>query len=202
MTKNRLETFSDGVFAIVITLLVLNISIPDVDYKHLPEALLQLVPKLISYVLSFILIGLYWIGHHYYFDKVKQIDGTFLWMNMTLLLFISILPFPTVLLGKYPLGELSLTIYGVNLLAVNLVSFLMVNYVHKHKHLANEKFDMNFYKQNVPVFLIINVSYLFAIGFAFIYPLLSYCIFMLQLGFGVKLYVKRMNKESRQEQLN
>jgi uncharacterized membrane protein len=199
MTKNRLETFSDGVFAIVITLLVLNISIPNVDYKDLPVALLQLVPKLISYVLSFILIGLYWIGHHYYFDKVKQIDGTFLWMNIMLLLFISILPFPTVLLGKYPLGELSLTIYGINLLAVNLVSFLMVNYVHKHKHLANEKFDAIFYKQNVPMFFIINVAYVFAIVFAFIYPLFSYCIFMLQLVFGIKLYVKRMNKESREE---
>ena len=199
MTKYRLEAFSDGVFAIVITLLVLNINIPDVDYQHLPEALLQLVPKLISYVLSFALIGLYWLGHHYYFDKIKQIDGSFLWMNISFLLFISILPFPTMLLGKFPYGELSLTIYGVNLLAVNLISFRMVHYVHTHKHLANEKFDLIFYKQNVPMFLIINVAYVFAIGFAFIYPKLSYSIFLLQIVLGVKLYIKRINKETRKE---
>src|SRR5689334_5330888 len=139
MNKSRLETFSDGVFAIVITLLVLNISLPEVDKEHLPQALLQIMPKLFSYLISFCLIGLYWLGHHFYFERIKKVDGTFLWMNMVLLLFISVLPFPTSLLGKYPFESITLIIYGANLLAVNIISFIMLRYIYSHPHLANER---------------------------------------------------------------
>ena len=110
MNKSRLEAFSDGVFAIAITILVLNITIQDVSYADLPAALLGLVPKITSYVMSFILIGLYWIGHHFYFERIKQVDGNFVLMNIVLLMLISFMPFPTFLLGKYPLGPLQLTL--------------------------------------------------------------------------------------------
>ena len=95
--------FSDGVFAIAITILILNIHFPETDNEHLGQALRDLSPNILAYVLSFILIGLYWIAHHTSFHAIHKVDGVFLWMNMLLLLFVSFMPFPAYLLGKYPL---------------------------------------------------------------------------------------------------
>ncbi|MFM2048147.1 MAG: hypothetical protein RI955_695 [Bacteroidota bacterium] len=197
MNKNRLETFSDGVFAIVITLLVLNISLPDTDINHLANGLLLLLPKLFSYLISFVLIGLYWVGHHFYFDKIKKINGTFLWLNLLLLLSISILPFPTSLLGKFPFQPLTLTIYGCNLLATNLISFLMLRYIYCNRQLANEHFKDEFYKTQLPVFISVNAIYVVAIACSFFYPVISYVLFISVLVITLKMYIKRMNEFSK-----
>lgn len=194
MNKARLETFSDGVFAIVITLLVLSITIPEVDYDHLAEALRSILPKILSYVMSFVLIGLYWIGHHFYFDRVRQVDGNFVWMNILLLLLISFMPFPTYLLGKYPFKQLPLMLYGFNLIATNLVSFLMLLYLYKNRHLANESFKDEFYKTQLPLFAGINITYLIAIVFSWFYPIVSYILYILIIFYGVKSYIRRMNE--------
>jgi uncharacterized membrane protein len=116
---------------------------------------------------------------------------------MSLLLFISILPFPTLLLGKYPNNEIALTIYGSNLLAVNLLSFRMLRYIYCNRHLANEHFKDEFYKSQFPIFLTINGAYVVAIICAFFAPQVSYAIFILMLVLGIKLYVKRINAESK-----
>lgn len=101
MNKTRLEAFSDGVFAIVITLLILEIHLPEVDYSQLGHALIELLPRIFAYVMSFAVIGLYWVGHHQSSLLVKEIDGVFLWLNVLLLLLISFLPFPTALMGRF-----------------------------------------------------------------------------------------------------
>lgn len=194
MNKARLETFSDGVFAIVITLLVLNIAIPEVAYSELPITLIKLWPKILAYAMSFALIGLYWIGHHFYFDRIKQVDGNFVGLNMLLLLLISIMPFPTILLGRFPNGPLPLTIYGINLIVVNLLSFFMLRYLYSHRHLTNDHFKDEFYKLQLPLFFWINLAYAAGIAFAFIFPPVSYVLYIANLFFGIKIYVKRMNK--------
>src|SRR5262249_34533535 len=101
MTKARLEAFSDGVFAIVITLLILDIRIPEVPYRQLWPALTAAGPRLLAYVMSFLLIGLYWVFHHHGMQRLERTDGVFIWLNILFLLFVSFLPFPTVLLGRY-----------------------------------------------------------------------------------------------------
>jgi uncharacterized membrane protein len=194
MNKSRLEAFSDGVFSIAITLLVFNITIPTCDYAHLPQALMDMLPKILSYVMTFTLIGLYWIGHHFYFDRIKFVDGNFVWMNMLLLLFICFMPFPTGLLGKYPYQVIPLVLYGINLIAANVHSFFMLMYLYKHKHLTNEHFKDEFYKMQLPLFFWINLTYTIAIVFAFFYPVVSYILYLATLGFAIKIYVKRMNK--------
>ena len=78
MTKNRLEAFSDGVFAIAITILILNIHLPQTDSGHLAQALRDLTPHFLAYAMSFIIIGLYWIAHHTSFHKVAKVNGVFL----------------------------------------------------------------------------------------------------------------------------
>jgi len=193
MNKTRLEAFSDGVFAIAITILVLNITIEDVSYDALPGALVALYPKIFSYVMSFVLIGLYWLGHHFYFERIRFVDGNFVLMNIVLLMLISFMPFPTFLLGKYPLGTIPLALYGCTLLATNLVSFLMILYIYKNRHLANEHFKDEFYKLQLPLFFVINFFYAAGIVCAFFLPHLSYALYLLILVFALVSFVKRMN---------
>src|SRR4051794_3390811 len=95
VSKVRLEAFSDGVFAIVITLLILEIRIPDVTQPELANALAAAAPKLLAYVTTFALIGLYWVFHHHALLLVRKVDGALLWLNLIELLGVSFLPFPT-----------------------------------------------------------------------------------------------------------
>ena len=129
MDKHRLESFSDGVFSIVITLLIFTIKMPDVDSHHLVAALLALLPSLIAYILSFLLIGMYWIFHHHSFLYIEKVDGVLLWMNILYLLCISFLPFPTLLMGKYYGESITVIIYGANLLIINIFPVLLIFYL-------------------------------------------------------------------------
>lgn len=143
MTKSRLEAFSDGVFAIVITLLILDIRFPDVPYIQIIEALSSVVPRILAYVLSFIIIGLYWVSHHNSVYVMKKTDRGFVWLNMLLLLCVSFIPFPTSLLGRYPFEAWPIIIYGITLITCNAVAYIMVVYVHYHPQLAVAGFNEN-----------------------------------------------------------
>lgn len=200
MNKSRLEAFSDGVFAIAITLLVFNISVPDCDYAHLRECIIKMFPKILSYVMTFTLIGLYWVGHHFYFDRIKKVDGNFVWMNMVLLLFICFMPFPTALLGKFPYGKIPLLLYGLILIATNVHSFSMLKYLYKHRELVNDHFKDEFYKLQLPMFFWINLTYVVGIVFAFFVPAVSYVLYLITMFAGVKIYVKRMNRTAREKE--
>ena len=145
MNKSRLEAFSDGVFAIAITLLILDVRLPEVSYDHLWQALKEIIPNILAYVMSFLVIGMYWVGHHTSFRIVAKTDGVLLWLNILLLLCISFIPFPTSMLGKYPHGEIPLIIYGCNLLATNFIAFLMIKYLHHHPELGSEHFHDKYF---------------------------------------------------------
>lgn len=193
MNKQRLEAFSDGIFAIAITLLILNITIPNVDYDDLMVALAALLPKILSYVMSFLLIGLYWIRHHFYLDKVEKIDATFALINILLLLLVSFIPFFTSLLGIYPSKQLPLILYGFSLLATNAVSFLMLIYINKNRYLTNESFQNDFFAAQLPIFLVINITYIVAICLSNVWPVLSYSLYLINLVLEIRIYVKRIN---------
>ena len=96
MTKNRLEAFSDGVMAIIITIMVLEIKVPHGDGL---SDLLPLLPVFLSYVLSFIYLGIYWNNHHHLFHAVKHVNGSILWANLHLLFWLSLVPFAS---GSWP----------------------------------------------------------------------------------------------------
>lgn len=206
MKKERLETFSDGVFAIVITLLILDIKIPEIDYSNLPNALIKIIPNLISYVLSFFVIGLFWIGHHTTIDKMKKIDGRFLFYNLLLLLMISILPFPTGLLGRFPFQTLTLVLYGTNLLLINFISFLMTRRCITNPHLVEEKYKKEFTKEsfrktNAPMFVGLSIIYFIAIIISFFYPKISYGLDVLVIFIGYIVFIGRMNKSVKEHRL-
>ncbi len=102
ITKGRLEAFSDGVIAIIITIMVLELEIP---HSENIKALLTLVPVFISYVLSFIYIGIYWNNHHHMLHAVKSVNGKILWANLHLLFWLSLIPFVTAWMERIILGS-------------------------------------------------------------------------------------------------
>ena len=178
MEKSRLEAFSDGVFAIVITLLILDIRFPEVTYDQFANALVSLFPRILAYVMSFIIIGLYWVVHHSSMHAIKKTDRGFLWLNILLLLGVSFIPFPTSLLGRYPFQAWPIVIYGLTLIACNAVGYVMLVYVWYHPHLAIPEFNKKYLRSHTPVYIVVNGAYLGAILLAHSFPLLSYMIYL------------------------
>ncbi len=111
MEKNRLEAFSDGVIAIIITIMVLELHVPDLHADWL-EQLKTLLPKFLSYVLSYIYVGIYWNNHHHLLHATKKVTGGILWANLHLLFWLSLFPFATAWLGANHLAPAPTAVYG------------------------------------------------------------------------------------------
>jgi TMEM175 potassium channel family protein len=137
MTKNRLEAFSDGVFAIVITLLILDVRFPT-DKPLTLETLRSVVPHVLAFVLSFVIVGVYWVSHHNMLHFIRQVDRQLLWLNLVLLLLIVFIPFPAALLGQHADSALAVTLYGGNLMLVNAAGTAMWLYAMSRPGLAAE----------------------------------------------------------------
>lgn len=177
MKKNRLESFSDGVFAIVITLLVLDLRLPAVSYAALGGSLRALVPSIAAYVLSFLLVGMYWVFHHHAFTLLDAVDGVLLWINIVFLLFISFMPFPTMMLGRYPFQTLPVVFYGVNLLLANLMGLLSLIYLRFNPQLASARHTPDLNRRQVQMYLGVNGIYIANIALAVVAPTVSVGVF-------------------------
>jgi uncharacterized membrane protein len=130
MQKGRLEAFSDGVLAIIITIMVLELKVP--HGEELTD-LLPLVPVFISYILSFIYIGIYWNNHHHLFQAVQKVNGAVLWSNLNLLFWLSLVPFATSWMGENHFGPRPVAVYGTILFMAGVSYFILVkNLVSSH----------------------------------------------------------------------
>ncbi len=109
MTKARMETFSDGVIAIIITIMVLELRAP---HDATPAALMPLIPVFLSYVLSFIYLGIYWNNHHHLLHAIEHVGGGVLWANLHLLFWLSLIPFATAWMGENHFAPWTLVLYG------------------------------------------------------------------------------------------
>jgi TMEM175 potassium channel family protein len=123
MTKSRLEAFSDGVIAILITIMVLELGIP---HGTDLAALGPLVPVLVAYVLSFAFLGIYWVNHHHLMQAAHHVDGRILWANLHLLFWLSLVPFGTAWIGENNFAPVPMAAYGVILLMSAMAYFLLV----------------------------------------------------------------------------
>ena len=131
LSPARVAALCDGVFAIAMTILVLNITVPTpakVPAAGLPAALRHLTPQVLAYVISFINLGVLWVGQHNQYHFITRADRWFLWINIGYLLLISCIPLSTALVGYYPLERLALAVYGANLLVATLVLALHWQY--------------------------------------------------------------------------
>ena len=122
MTKNRLEAFSDGVIAIIITIMVLELKVPHGDTLG---ALAPLLPVFFSYVLSFLYVAIYWNNHHHMLHTTARVTGGILWANVHLLFWLSLIPFATGWMGENHFGELPSAIYGVVLLMAAIAYYIL-----------------------------------------------------------------------------
>ena len=129
MNKSRLEAFSDGVIAIIITIMVLELKLPNgSDFSSLRP----LVPVFISYILSFVFIGIYWSNHHHLIQTVSKVTGSILWANLHLLFWLSLIPFCTKWMGVNGFTSTPVALYGIVLICAALSYFILVEILIYH----------------------------------------------------------------------
>jgi uncharacterized membrane protein len=129
MSKGRLEAFSDGVIAIIITIMVLELAVPHgTDWA----ALRPLVPVLLAYVLSFVVVGIYWNNHHHMLHVTERVNGTILWANLHLLFWLSLIPFTTAWMGENGFARLPTAAYGVVLVMCAVAYTVLQNAIVGH----------------------------------------------------------------------
>jgi uncharacterized membrane protein len=173
LTTGRVEAFSDGVFAVAITLLVLNLQLP-ANPGSLPAILLHLWPKFLIYALSFVIVGIYWVGHHNTFHYIQRTDRILLWLNILLLLFIVFIPFPTALVGEYgitgtyPDAQIAIGMYGGTLIATGCVLETLWLYATHHHRLVEHTIDPQLVQRATRRNLMGPSIYLVAIGLSFL----------------------------------
>lgn len=173
ISKERLEMFSDGVFAIIITIMVLELH-PPVGASV--EDLRHLWPIFASYILSFIFIGIYWVNHHHLFLPVKSINGNIMWANLLLLFWLSLVPFCTAWLGEHYMAQIPTALYGIVLLGAaksfSLLSKLLIREHGKNSELATILADSR--KGRISVWI-----YILSLVVSTIYPRVSYFLFFI-----------------------
>lgn len=170
MEKNRLEAFSDGVLAIIITIMVLELKMPKAGDASF-SALLPVLPKFLSYILSFIYVGIYWNNHHHMLQSCKTVNGKVLWANLHLLFWLSLFPFTTAWAGENHVAGPPLALYGFVLfmaaIAWVLLQNSLINANDAHAILAKAVENKTF-KEKISPFI-----YIAGIASAFFIPWLS-----------------------------
>jgi uncharacterized membrane protein len=173
MGNERLAAFSDGVIAIIITIMVLELKVP---HGAGWAALADVAPHFVIYILSFIYLAIYWNNHHHLLHTVTRVDGLILWANAGLLFWLSIIPAATAWLGENPLAPVPTAVYGVTLLMPAIAYFLLQQAIlHRHGRrsaLANA-LGADFKGKISPVL------YLTGIGLAFVMPWISIAAYVL-----------------------
>ena len=167
MNKSRLEAFSDGVIAIIITIMVLELKAPVGDTLGDLE---PFVPAFLSYVLSFIYLGIYWNNHHHLFQAAKQVNGLILWANLHLLFWLSLIPFVTHWMGQNDFAARPVALYGVVLLCAAIAYFLLTKALIAH-HGKNSNLSVAIgkdFKGKISV-----IFYIVAIVLSFVHPFLA-----------------------------
>jgi uncharacterized membrane protein len=183
LATNRLEALVDGVFAVVMTLLVLDITVPSPTQPHavahLVRNLIALKPTVLSYALSFVIAGIYWVGHHNQFAYIRRTDRPLLWINILFLMCVAFIPFSAALLAAYPGQRIAVIIYGANLIVVGLVLYLHWWYATRNDHLVDGELDPHVVRLATTRILMAPVIYVVAIGLSFVNTAVSIGIYVL-----------------------
>ncbi|MHA4894490.1 TMEM175 family protein [Pedobacter sp. PWIIR3] len=167
MNKSRLEAFSDGVLAIIITIMVLELKVP---HNSSIGALLDLFPVFMSYILSFIYVGIYWNNHHHMMQLVKKVNGKVLWANLHLLFWLSLFPFATAWMGENHYETWPVAVYGCVMFMAAMAYFILERTL-LNLHGPDSDFAATFKRQGKD--LLSTIIYAVAIGGSFISPVIG-----------------------------
>lgn len=174
MNKTRLEAFSDGVLAILITIMVLELKVPHgTSWAELHPAL----ETLASYALSFVYLAIYWGNHHHLLHTVSRVNGRVMWANMHLLFWLSLVPFATAWMNDTSFASISVAVYGVDMVLCAIAFTILAKSIHGH-HTANAKLSEALRKGNIKANLSM-LLYFSSIPLAFVEPLISCAIFVI-----------------------
>ncbi len=171
MNKNRLEAFSDGVLAIIITIMVLEIKIPQVATL---ESLLKLGSVFLSYIISFIYVGIYWNNHHHLFQSINKIDGKVLWANLFLLFWLSLIPFTSGWMGENNFASITVTMYGF-VLFMSAFGYYLLTVSLLNNHSTDSKLHKavgNKTKERISM-----VTYIVALILSFWNPIVAFALY-------------------------
>ena len=177
----RVNAMSDGVFAIVITLMVFSLKIPEIapghDVAELPQALIKMLPDFAAVFLSFVILGIYWVGHNNVFQHVLRHDRLMLWLNILFLLVVALIPFPAALLIRYGDAQISVVLYAINLILGGVLLDLIWAYATYNSHLMCDSVQPVLIRSFHIRILTGPVIYLLAIGVSFISLLAAKILF-------------------------
>jgi uncharacterized membrane protein len=187
MSTNRLEALVDGVFAVVMTLLILTLTVPREPAglshatlsRRLGHDLYDLRFTVLAYAISFVVAGVYWVGHHNQFPAIQYTDRILLWITVVFLLFVTGIPFSTALLGAYPDQQIAVVVYGGNLVVIGLVLYGQWWYATSGHRLTDPNLDPLLIRRAARRILIGPSAYLLAIGLSFISTAVSVAIYAL-----------------------
>jgi uncharacterized membrane protein len=183
LERNRIEALTDGVFAVAMTLLVLDIKVPELEQSlssaELPFRLLALWPKFLTYAISFVILGVYWVGHHMQLSFIRSADRPLLWINILFLLWVALVPFSTALLSEYTKHRLAIAIYGANLISIGLTLALHWWYATTRTRHVDPDTQPGLVRAAMARTLMGPLLYLIAIGVSFFSTELSLVLFAL-----------------------
>jgi uncharacterized membrane protein len=197
----RVLALSDGVFAIIITLLVLEVHVPELTQGHtLNEALAELRPSLVAFVISFVLAGMYWVGHRDLFALIRRTDRGLVWLNILYLLPLCLLPFGAGLIGRYDTEPVALRIFGLLLVVIAAMRVVIWLYATNRPHLLWQRLDANQRRAGLVLNLYPGLTYLLAFLVARTAPGISLLIYATMpvlyfLGITVLRSGRRRNQE-------
>ncbi len=167
----RLEALTDSIFAVAMTLLILDVHLPvitgTISSDSLWQGLLAILPKLLSFAISFIILGMFWVAHHTEFHYIEKLDHKIIWLNIFYLLFVCAVPFSAGLLGSYADNQVAIIVYGFNLMILVLIHFAMWQHASEHKDLMVKDLDVRINKLVSRMTFFAVVGYLAAILFSF-----------------------------------
>jgi uncharacterized membrane protein len=183
LNTNRAEAFSDGVFAIAATLLVLELKVPHVEPGGLSKALLERWPSYATYVVSFLTIGIIWVNHHAVIERIKNVDRPLLFLNLVFLMTVAAIPFPTALLADYLQAghdeRLASAIYGATMALMGVAFGLMWAYAVLSDDVLDDTIDRERARRSLLIFAAGNPLYLLAIGVSLLSAELALVIYAL-----------------------
>jgi uncharacterized membrane protein len=172
LALHRLSALTDGVFAIVMTLLVLEIGIPEIApssvHAELPQRLIELWPKLLSYIISFLILGIFWYLHHLAFRYIKRSDNGLIWLNILFLMFVALIPFSTSLFGSYAKEQLPIVIYAGNIILVMATRFMLWTYATRKYRLVDRDISPRILKWDGFTTFVLFLIFTLVIGISFI----------------------------------
>jgi uncharacterized membrane protein len=187
LNTSRIEALSDGVFAIVLTLMVFQIRIPNISTEAAPKELwpqlLRQWPEFYSYVISFLLVGIFWVAHHNMYHLVKRSTRPLLWMNLIFLMFIAFIPYSVALVGRYDNIQKIMILYGVHLMSISCLLFLQWWYVTRKHHMLVGQLNPKFVRSVDYKILASPAVCAFAIGASFINVRWSKLLYILAIVF-------------------